>query len=108
VPVQGTTGAPARQARPAKKAAATATRAAPAKKAAKAGRLPRRSPADIAMALTNVVALVKSDFGGLRAEQIRDRLGMASKEMPRVLKEGLAKKVLKSKGVKRSTTYTAG
>jgi hypothetical protein len=33
---------------------------------------------------------------------------MESKEMPRVLKEGLAKKVLKSKGQKRSTTYTAG
>ena len=44
----------------------------------------------------------------VRAEQIRERLGMESKEMPRVLKEGLAKKVLKSKGQKRSTTYTAG
>jgi hypothetical protein len=27
--------------------------------------------------------------------------------MPRVLKEGLTKKLLKSKGQKRSTTYTA-
>jgi hypothetical protein len=81
---------------------------APTKKAAKAGRLPRRSPADIANALAKVVALVKSDAGGLRAEQIRERLGMGSKEMPRVLKEGLAKKVLKSKGAKRSTTYAAG
>jgi len=81
---------------------------APTKKAAKAGRLPRRSPAEIAKALAKVVALVKSDAGGLRAEQIRERLGMASKEMPRVLKEGLAKKVLRSKGAKRSTTYTAG
>ena len=114
VPVEGTAGAPAKKAaasakkaRPAKKTAATATRAAPAKKTSKARRLPRRSPADIAKALAKVVALVKSDAGGLRAEQIRDRLGMASKEMPRVLKEGLAKNVLKSKGAKRSTTYTA-
>jgi hypothetical protein len=115
VPVEGTAGAPAKKAaasaksaRPAKKNAATASRAAPAKKVATPGRLPRRSPAEIAKALAKVVALVKSDSGGLRAEQIRERLGMESKEMPRVLKEGLAKKVLKSKGQKRSTTYTAG
>jgi hypothetical protein len=114
VPVEGTAGAPAKKAaasarkeRPAKKTAATVTRAATAKRAAKPGRLPRRSPAEIAKALAKVVALVKSDAGGLRAEQIRERLGMASKEMPRVLKEGIAKKVLKSKGAKRSTTYTA-
>jgi hypothetical protein len=70
------------------------------------GRLRRRSSADIAKALARVVTLVESETGGLRAEQIRERLGMQTKEMPRVLKEGLEKKVLKSKGVKRSTTYT--
>jgi len=32
---------------------------------------------------------------------------MQSKEMPRVLKEGVSKKKLKSKGQKRATTYTA-
>jgi hypothetical protein len=32
---------------------------------------------------------------------------MESKEMPRILKEGLAKKKLKSKGQKRATTYSA-
>jgi hypothetical protein len=42
-----------------------------------------------------------------RAEQIRDALKMQSKEMPRVLQEGLAKKKLKSKGQKRATTYFA-
>jgi hypothetical protein len=31
---------------------------------------------------------------------------MQPKEMPRVLKEGLVKKALKSKGQKRSTTYS--
>jgi hypothetical protein len=54
-----------------------------------------------------VVALVKKNKNGLRAEAIRTSLGMASKEMPRVLKEGLAKKKLKAKGQKRATTYTA-
>ena len=71
------------------------------------GRLRRRSPAEIANLLQDVVSLVKRNKGGLRSEQIRQTLGMEAKEMPRVLKEGLAKKVLQSKGVKRSTTYTA-
>jgi hypothetical protein len=97
----------ARRAPAAKRTAAPPKKAATAKTAAKPGRLPRRSPAEIAKALAKVVALVKSDAGGLRAEQIRDRLGMDRKEMPRVLKEGLAKKQLRSKGQKRSTTYTA-
>lgn len=69
------------------------------------GRLPRRSSDDIAKQLERVVALVKSQKSGLRAEQIRDRLGMQSKELPRILKEGLSKRTLKSKGQKRATTY---
>lgn len=71
------------------------------------GRLPRRSLEDITKALEQVVALVKKSKTGLRAEQIRQQLDMQAKEMPRVLKEGLAKKALKSKGQKRATTYTA-
>jgi hypothetical protein len=43
----------------------------------------------------------------LRAEEIRQALQMEAKEMPRVLKEGLAKKKLKAKGQKRATTYSA-
>jgi hypothetical protein len=96
--------------RPRKAAAATPTtptaHAKPAKKR-KPGRLARRSAADIAKALGAVVALVKKNPKGLRSEQIRAELKMEAKEMPRVLKEGLAKKALKSKGQKRSTTYTA-
>ena len=49
---------------------------------------------------------MKSNKSGLRSEQIRDKLAMVSKEMPRVLKEGLSKKVIKSKGQKRSTVYS--
>ena len=76
-------------------------------RARSAGRLKRRSPEDIAGALDQVVALVKKNKNGLRAEQIRDQLSMQAKEMPRVLKEGLAKKQLKSRGQKRATTYFA-
>jgi len=68
--------------------------------------LRRRSLEDIAKALDKVVALVKTSKGGLRAEQIRAKLGMQRNEMPRVLKEGLAKAKLKSKGKKRATTYS--
>jgi hypothetical protein len=79
----------------------------PAGRAARSGRLKRRSPDDIAEALDRVLALVKKSKTGLRAEQIRATLGMQSKEMPRVLKEGLAKKKLRTTGQKRATTYTA-
>jgi len=94
------------------KARASSKPSAPSAKAApsaprKSGRLARRSPADIAKALDQVVALVKGKKDGLRAEQIRASLKMQSKEMPRVLKEGLAKKKLKAKGRKRATTYSA-
>lgn len=74
---------------------------------ARSGRLKRRSPEDIAEALDQIVALVKKHKDGLRAEEIRANLGMEAKEMPRVLKEGLAKRKLKAKGQKRATTYTA-
>jgi hypothetical protein len=76
-------------------------------RARRSGRLARRSPEQIAEALDQVVALVKGKKDGLRAEQIRAALKMQSKEMPRVLQEGLAKKKLKSTGRKRATTYTA-
>jgi hypothetical protein len=80
-------------------------RSAPARKTR--GRLRRRSLAQITKALEQVVALVKTKKGGLRAEQIRAELKMEAKEMPRVLREGLAKKQLKSKGQKRATVYNA-
>ncbi len=71
------------------------------------GRLPRRSAEDIAQALSEVVALAKKNKEGLRAEQIRVEIGLQPKEMPRILKEGLSTKALKSKGQKRATTYFA-
>jgi hypothetical protein len=95
------------QVRPSGRSPRSATVAAttPTKPARSNGRLARRSPEDIAASLGQVVALVKKNKEGLRAEQIRSQLGLQPKEMPRILKEGLDKKVLKSKGQKRATTY---
>ncbi|HSY20604.1 MAG TPA: hypothetical protein VK841_00725 [Polyangiaceae bacterium] len=87
--------------------APTAKLTRPTAKPAKPGRLPRRSAEDIAAALGHVVALVKKNKEGLRAEEIRANLGLESKELPRVLKEGIATKKLKTKGQKRATTYFA-
>ena len=77
------------------------------KRKGKNGRLPRRSAEEIAKALDKIVLLVKTHKEGMRAEEIRAKLGLLSKEMPRILKEGLAKKKLASKGQKRATTYLA-
>ena len=73
----------------------------------KNGRLPRRSAEDIQAGLEKIVALLRKHKDGLRAEEIRSNLGMQAKEMPRILKEGIAKKKLTSKGQKRATTYSA-
>jgi hypothetical protein len=70
-------------------------------------RLPRRSGEEIAKALDQIVALVKKNKEGLRAEQIRAQLGLQAKELPRILKEGIATKKLKTRGQKRATTYLA-
>jgi hypothetical protein len=72
----------------------------------RSGRLARRSQAQIEATLAKVVAAVKATRGkGLRAEEIRKQLGLDVREIPRVLREGLAKKKLKAKGKKRATTY---
>jgi len=68
--------------------------------------LKRRSPADIARVLAKVVALVK-EKGPLRSEHIQKLLGVTKNELPRVLQQGLETRALKSKGEKRSRTYTA-
>jgi DNA-directed RNA polymerase specialized sigma subunit len=83
-------------------------RAAPrSSRGSSSGRLPRRSADDIAQVLDSVTSLVKKHKEGLRAEQIREELGLQAKELPRVLKEGLSSRKLKSKGQKRATTYFA-
>ncbi len=87
--------------------AATAGLAKPARRG-KAGRLARRSPEEITKTLDRIHGLLKGKKSGMRSEEIRKALKLDVREVPRVLKEGLAKKKLKSRGQKRATTYTAG
>src|SRR3954447_10833623 len=91
----------------ARTAAASRPSAPAAQRKAPKGRLGRRSPADIAGTVNQIVALLQKHKGGLRSEQIRSQLGLDKKEMPRPLAEGLAAKKLTKKGQKRSTTYFA-
>jgi hypothetical protein len=99
--------APARRGpgRPRGSGASRSPGASPRPKRTPTGRLARRSPEQIAKAVERVVALVKKSKDGLRSEQIRAELKLDKRELPRVLGEGLAKKVLKSKGQKRATRY---
>jgi hypothetical protein len=60
----------------------------PVARKGKNGRLPRRSADEIAAVLNKVVLLVKTHREGMRAEEIRSKLGLLPKEMPRVLKRG--------------------
>jgi hypothetical protein len=96
-----------RQSRASVRQAAPAASAPQGKAARTPGRLPRRSPEEIAKALDRMVTLLKKHKDGLRAEEIRANLGMVPKEMPRILKEGVSTKKLTSKGQKRATTYFA-
>jgi hypothetical protein len=72
------------------------------------GKRIRRSMKDIVSTLDDVVKVVGAAKNGLRAEEIRAKLDLESKQLPRVLKEGLATKRLSKKGEKRATTYFAG
>jgi hypothetical protein len=80
---------------------------APAPAKTRGGRLARRSPEDIAKTLGGIVSLLKTKKAGLRSEQIRHTLKLDRRELPRVLKMGLAKKAIRAKGQKRATVYSA-
>jgi hypothetical protein len=69
------------------------------------GRLARRSSDDIEQVIARIVGLLKQHPKGLRAEEIRSKLGLLSKEMPRPLKEALDGGRLGKSGQKRATTY---
>jgi len=69
------------------------------------GKRIRRSMDDILSTLDDVVKVVGSAKNGLRAEEIREKLDLEAKQLPRVLKEGLSTKRLAKKGEKRATTY---
>jgi len=71
------------------------------------GRLARRSSGDIAHVIESIVGLLQQNPRGLRAEQIRSKLGLEAKELPRPLREGLEARKLTKVGEKRATTYFA-
>jgi len=85
---------------PAAQAVATRGRA-----ARRTGRLARRSADDINGMIDSIVALLKQSPKGLRAEEIRQKLDLQAKEMPRPLKEAVAAGRLGKSGQKRATTY---
>ena len=70
-------------------------------------RLRRRSATDIGAVVTRIVALLKGNKKGLRAEEIRAKLSLDRREIPRPLAEALKKKLVTKKGKKRATTYFA-
>jgi len=91
------------------RADAAAPAPAPAARAAggrrKGGRLARRNAGDIAEVIDRIVGLLKTSPKGLRAEEIRSKLGLQSKELPRPLKEAVEGGRLSKSGQKRATTY---
>ncbi|CAN5298402.1 hypothetical protein BH09MYX1_BH09MYX1_05960 [soil metagenome] len=102
----------ARPTRPASTPTSSSTPAssasAPRAKRSRAGRLARRSEGELAKALDDIVNLLRRNPKGLRAEQIRDALSVAAKELPRPLSDGLTSGRLRKSGEKRATTYFVG
>jgi CRP-like cAMP-binding protein len=71
-------------------------------------RLRRRSAKDITAVVGRIVSLVHAHKKGLRAEEIRAKLGIDRRELPRPLAEALKKKLVSKRGKKRATTYFSG
>jgi len=101
----GSAGATRRPGRPAASIAVVAPAAGGRGARRKGGRLARRSADDIAGVVGRIVSLLASKPKGLRAEQIRDELGLEAKELPRPIAEALAAKRIGKSGQKRATTY---
>ncbi|HVJ88610.1 MAG TPA: hypothetical protein VM580_02330 [Labilithrix sp.] len=80
----------------------------PVSRKGKGGRLVRRSAEDIAKTLDSIVDLLAQHPEGLRAEQIKESLGLDKREMPKPIAEGLNSGALKKSGQKRATVYTVG
>jgi len=72
------------------------------------GRLGRRSADDIGKMIDGIVSLLQKSDGGLRAEQIREALGVEAKELPRPLAEAVSLGRITKSGQKRATTYFVG
>lgn len=71
------------------------------------GRLGRRTADDIAHMVDDIVTLLTKHSEGMRAEQLREALGVEAKELPRPLSDALASGRVTKTGQKRATTYFA-
>jgi hypothetical protein len=101
-------GTPARRGpgRPPKSESAAA--AAPSAPRGRRGGRRRRTTADLEALGSRVTDLLKSSPSGLRAEAIREALGIARKELPRAISQLLAGGTIRKEGQKRATTYYVG
>jgi hypothetical protein len=82
--------------------------AASPKRRGRGGRLGRRSAGDITRMIESIVEALQKSGSGLRAEQIRETLGVEAKELPRPLAEAISSGRITKSGQKRATTYFAG
>ena len=57
--------------------------------------------------IDDIVELLGKNGGGMRAEQIREALGVEAKELPRPLADALSAGRITKSGQKRATTYFA-
>ncbi len=94
---------PTRRGRPPALARVEAPKAPPRK--GKGGRLARRSPEAVAKTKAEIIGLLAKNPKGLRAEEIRAKLGLAKQELPRPISDALTEKLITKKGEKRATTY---
>ena len=58
--------------------------------------------------IESIVGALQKAGSGLRAEQIRETLGVEAKELPRPLAEAISTGRITKTGQKRATTYFAG
>lgn len=93
--------------RPRSDAGDSAAAASP-KRRGRGGRLGRRSAGDITRMIESIVDVLTKSASGLRAEQIRETLGVEAKELPRPLAEAISSGRITKSGQKRATTYFAG
>jgi len=78
------------------------------KRRGRGGRLGRRTAGDISRMIESIVGALQKAGSGLRAEQIRETLGVEAKELPRPLAEAISTGRITKTGQKRATTYFAG
>ena len=108
VDVAGSSSNGARRGRPRAAESDASSSAAPRRRAGRGGRLGRRTAGDITRMIESIVDVLSKGGQGMRAEQIRESLGVEAKELPRPLAEAISSGRITKTGQKRATTYFAG